>query len=109
MNKATTVRLDRDVQDALNSLSKLEGRPKNKLINDAVALYIEHEAEAIANEAETALEQIKAYRAADPDFESAIAAFAESEAQYGANDTAEGRAMRSAPSLSEKVRRLVHA
>ena len=109
MNKATTVRLDRDVQYALNSLSKLEGRPKNKLINDAVALYIEREAESIAGEAETALEKIKAYRAADPHFESAIAAVAESEAEYAAADTVEGRVIQCKPSLSEKVRRLVHA
>lgn len=109
MNKATTIRLDGNVQAALSRLSQLEGRPKNKLINDAVVLYIEHKAETIASEAETALEKIKAYRASDPGFESAIMAFAEAEAEYGGNDAVEGRVKPHSPSLSEKVRRLVHA
>lgn len=109
MNKATTVRFDKSVHSALNRLSRQKRRPKNKLINDAVALYVEQEAEALAGEAETVLKQIKAYRASDPGFEAAIAAFAEAEGEYGSNNAVEGAVAKHTSSLAKKIHRLVHA
>ena len=74
-----------------------------------MATYIRRQASAIADEAALTLERVKAYKASDPDFEAAITDFAETEASLGRNDELEGRPFADPSSLSEKVRRVVHA
>jgi len=45
---------------------------------------------AVTADLEETLRRVRAYRETDPNFESAIAKFAESEARHGANDPVEG-------------------
>lgn len=40
MGKASTFRLNEEVQAGLDLISKLQHRPKNKLVNEAVAEYV---------------------------------------------------------------------
>ena len=83
MKKASTFRLHADLQGGLDLISQLQHRPKNKLVNEAVAEYVTRHALQTEDQLQTVLRRVKAYQKADPDFTSAIAAFADAEAAHG--------------------------
>ncbi|GEM_PF-947858 len=92
MKKASTLRLHEDVQAGLDLISQLQHRPKNKLVNEAVAEYVTRHALQTEDELQAILTRVKAYQKSDPDFASGIAAFAGAEAAPGkAEDPMEGR------------------
>jgi hypothetical protein len=70
--KATTFRLDPRFQEGLTLLGEVRRVPLNRLVNEAVGAYLDAHAATIEVELEETLRRIKAYRQADPDFESAI-------------------------------------
>lgn len=76
---AFTLRIDAAERNALKSLSKIEGRPINQLLNEAIKAYL-----GLKGQRERALEsdmkRLDAYRKKDPKFRRAIAAFVEAEA-----------------------------
>ena len=76
---AFTLRLDTAERVALESLSKVEGRPMNQLINDAIRSYLSHQGRSEAR-LEASLKALRAYRKQDPHFQQAIATFVEAEA-----------------------------
>lgn len=78
--RASTHRLDSEVQEALDHLSKVLHRPKNRLINEAVKFYVQHRSREAEQELETTLEALRQYRQRDPDFENSIDAFVTAEA-----------------------------
>ena len=86
---ASTHRLDPEVQAALDRLSKLLRRPKNRIINEAVKSYVHQKERELETELEATLNALRAYRMRDPDFEKSIEAFVDTEARLGADDTAE--------------------
>jgi len=61
-HKATLVRLDPETQSALASLSKLLGRPMNKLVNEAVRDYLLRETSA-EREVSGTLASLRKFRA----------------------------------------------
>ena len=75
---AFTLRLPSAERDALETLSKIEGRPMNHLLNDAVKSYLRRTGEQERSLNEN-LERLRAYRKRDPEFKKAIAAFVEAE------------------------------
>jgi|SRR5450432_3088389 hypothetical protein len=82
-----TLRIDAEERRALESLSKIEGRPINQLLNEAIKSYLGQRGpkeEALAEN----LASLKAYRKKDPGFRRAIASFVETEA--GLKDPLEG-------------------
>jgi hypothetical protein len=72
---------------ALEHLSKLDGRPINQLLNEAIKIYLSQQS---PNEArlQASLSALQEYRKRDPGFEHAIAAFVDAEA--GLEDPIEG-------------------
>ena len=76
---ATTVRLDRKIQGALKILSQATKRPINKLMNEAIASYVLHRNQAVAEELESMAGALRAYRSADPKDEKAMADFVDAE------------------------------
>src|SRR5271168_3049602 len=76
---AFTLRIDARERAALENLSKIEGRPVNQLLNEAIKIYLgrrgpnEHKLEAN-------LAALREYRKQDPGFRRAIDAFVEAEA-----------------------------
>ena len=74
-----TLRIDSEERAALESLSKIEGRPVNRLLNEAVKTYLSRRGPKELN-LEATLARLRAYRERDPGFQGAIAAFVESEA-----------------------------
>ena len=71
-------------------LSKLLGKPLNKLANDALGEYVVRRTLEVEDDLESTLEDLRAYRKSDPNFERAIAEFVEAEATVK-HDPAEGR------------------
>lgn len=63
----------------------------NRLVNEAVGDYLETRAASVEAELEETLRRVRAYREADPDFESAISTFADAEAKSATDDPVEGR------------------
>ncbi|OFW07227.1 MAG: hypothetical protein A3H96_17040 [Acidobacteria bacterium RIFCSPLOWO2_02_FULL_67_36] len=88
--RATTYRLHPHLQQGLALLGKVRKVSANQMVNEAVGEYLDARTAAVTADLEETLRRVRAYRETDPNFESAIAKFAESEARHGANDPVEG-------------------
>ena len=87
--KAFTLRINPEKRAALESLSKILGRPINQLVNEAIQSYLLRVGPAEQSLSDS-LRRLRDYRHRDPNFDQAIAAFAEAEARYGKDDPTEG-------------------
>ena len=105
--RATTFRLEPRLQRGLELLSDLRKAPLNRLVNEAVDTYLDEQAASVEADLEDTLQRVKAYRNSDPDFERAIAAFAETEANHASEDPVEGRTTRAQRPARRLVRELI--
>ncbi len=105
--RATTFRLEPRLQRGLELLSDIRRAPLNRLVNEAVDNYLDVQATRLETDLEATLQRVKAYRAADPDFEHAIAGFAEAEAAHAAEDPVEGSTVRARGPAQRLVRELI--
>jgi len=105
--KASTIRLKPELQTALDRISNHLNRPKNKLVNLAVAELLEKTSFQLRDDIEGTIENLRAYRAKDPDFEADIERFVEAEAANSAEDPYEGEVDESGQSLSSEIRELI--
>ena len=87
---ATTFRIDPLVKEGLSKLSSLEQRSLNQLANQAIKEFVARRMVEVEDDLESTLEDLRAYRERDPDFERAIAEFVEAEIT-AKDDPAEGR------------------
>jgi len=76
---ALTLRIDAPERNALRSLSKVEGRPINQLLIEAIRNYLGQKGRR-ERTLEANLKTLREYRRKDPGFKRAIAAFVEAEA-----------------------------
>jgi len=83
-----TLRLDPKERAALQNLSKIEKRPVNQLVNEAIKLYLSRP-RPNEKSLESTLQKLREYRKRDPGLKRAIAAVADSEAKL-IDDPAEG-------------------
>jgi hypothetical protein len=74
-----TLRIDSEERAALENLSKIEGRPVNQLLNEAIKGFLGRRRRKELS-LEITLARLRAYRERDPQFQSAIAELVESEA-----------------------------
>ena len=88
--KATTFRIDSIINSRLEKLSKLLGKSLNKLANEALGEYVVRRTLEVEDDLQSTLEDFRAYRKSDPNFDRAIAEFVEAEATVK-HDPAEGR------------------
>jgi hypothetical protein len=91
MARARTVyplRMHAEERAALKTLSKIEGRPINQLLNEAIKIYLQRRGKKERG-LEATLAGLREYRKKDPDFRKADAAFVEAEATL--DDPLEGR------------------
>ena len=88
--KATTFRIDPVIKAGLVKLSKQLRRPLNKLANEALGEYVVRRTLEVEDDLQSTLEDFRAYRKSDPNFDRAIAEFVEAEATVK-HDPAEGR------------------
>ena len=83
-----TLRIDSEERVALENLSKIEGRPVNQLLNEAIKLYLRRRGQKERG-LEINLASLRAYRSKDPGYERAIEAFVDAEASI--EDPLEGQ------------------
>ena len=76
---ATTFRIDPVVKDGLSKLSNLLHQSLNQLANEAIKEFVARRILEVENDLESTLEDLRAYRKSDPNFERAIADFVEAE------------------------------
>ena len=76
---AFTLRIDAEERAALEDLSKVERRPVNQLLNEAVRSFLLRRRPK-ERSLEASLERLRAYRERDPEFRRARKAFVEAEA-----------------------------
>jgi predicted transcriptional regulator len=81
---AFTLRIDAEERAALEILSKVEGRPVNQLLNEAIKTFLSRRGRK-ERSLEASLAGLKAYRKRDPRFKRAIAAFVDAEASLAAS------------------------
>lgn len=79
---AFTLRLAAEERQALESLSKVEGRPMNQLLNEAVKIYLTRRGRREQSLSES-LDRLRAYRERDPEFRLTLASYGEMEATAG--------------------------
>lgn len=87
--KATTFRLDPEVQAGLALLSEVQGRSQNQLVNEAVRELVLKRTRAVEVDLESTLERLRQHRLSDPTGEHSMAAAMEAEAAVE-EDPAEG-------------------
>lgn len=76
---ALTLRIDADQGAALENLSKVEGRPVDQLLDEAITSYLSRRGKREPS-LEANLAALREYRKQDPGFERALDAFVEAEA-----------------------------
>jgi predicted transcriptional regulator len=76
---AFTLRIDAEERAALENLSKIERRPVNQLLNEAVRAFLLRRRPK-ERSLEASLERLRAYRVRDPQFHEARKAFVDTEA-----------------------------
>jgi hypothetical protein len=85
---AFTLRIDQRERSALENLSKIEGRPINKLLNEAIRSYLSRKGQK-EGALEERLTRLEEYRKQDPEYRRAFDAFIEAEATL--EDPVEGK------------------
>ena len=76
---AFTLRIDAEERVALENLSRIEGRPINQLLNEAIKGYLRQRGRK-ERSLEANLASLRAYRKKDPGFRKAMQEFVEAEA-----------------------------
>ena len=74
-----TLRIDTKERVALENLSKVERRPINQILNEAIKLYLSRKGQKESS-LEANLMALRTYRKQDPEFRHAIGAYVEAEA-----------------------------
>ena len=109
MARASTHRLKSEVQVGLDNLSKALRRPKNKLINEAVHVYVQQKSREVEQEMEASLRALRTYRKRDPDFEKVIDDFVAAEVSQAGRDPLEGQIIAPVGAVHSEIRNLLHA
>ena len=103
--RSFTLRLEEDLYEALSSLSSVTKQSMNQLVTEAVSVYVRRRSREVERDLERALERVRRYTRDDPDFERAIAAFAEAEANI--DDPLEGRLVEAPGSAQNEIGELL--
>lgn len=107
--KATTFRLDPDVQAALAVLSEVQRRPQNQLVNEAVRMWVAKRVGEVEVSLESTLNRLRAHRLTDATGRRSMAAAMAAEAAVE-DDPAEGvrveRTPTTGPASAQMLERL---
>ncbi len=100
-----TLRLDRELYDALSSLSSVVHQSMNQLVTEAVSRYVQQRSSEAEQDLENTLARLRKYTKKDPGYEQAIAAFADAEARY--KDPLEGIPITTVTDTQAEIRELL--
>jgi hypothetical protein len=104
--RATTFRLDPDVQAALAVLSDVQRRPQNQLVNEAVRVWVAKRVGEVEASLETTLDRLRTHRLKDPTGEQSMAAAMAAEAAVE-DDPAEGVRVQRTPATGPASARML--
>jgi hypothetical protein len=105
--KATTFRIEETTMGGLEKLSAILNKPLNKLVNEAVREYVARRISEVEIDLASTLEDLRAYRKADPNFERSMAEFIEAEAS-ATHDPVEGRVVSEVGPAQKRMSKLLH-
>jgi hypothetical protein len=105
--KATTFRIEETTMVGLEKLSAILNKPLNKLANEAVREYVARRISEVEIDLASILEDLRAYRKADPDFERSMAEFIKAEAS-ATHDPVEGRVVSEIGPAQQRMSKLLH-
>ncbi|MEQ9641630.1 MAG: hypothetical protein RIM84_16515 [Alphaproteobacteria bacterium] len=110
---ATTVRVESELKQIIERIGKVRGMTFNRIANIALKDFVAREAATVEGELSALLDDLRAYRERDPDFEQAINAAVKAELAVE-DDPAEGSVITDAaeeqvPALTRKVRAILDA
>ena len=102
--KATTFRIDPSVKAQLSKLSGLLNKSLNQLANEAIREFVARRSLEVETDLEATLEDLRAYRKRDPNFQHAIDDLVAAEASLAPeDDPAEGRVVSDTASSVSKT------
>jgi hypothetical protein len=104
--KATTFRLDPDVQAALAVLSDIQRRPQNQLVNEAVRVWVAKRVGDVELSLESTLNRLRAHRLTDATGQQSMAAAMTAEAAVE-EDPAEGVRVERTPATGPASARML--
>lgn len=107
--KATTLRLDPDLLRGLELLQRLQKKPLNRLINEAVRSYVARRSGEAEIELRDILDRVRAYRRGDPGFRKMWGEFIDAEARHAKEDPVEGSARKGSGPAQTLVRDLLRS
>jgi hypothetical protein len=107
VKKATTFRIEETTMSGLEKLSAILNKPLNKLANEAVREYVARRISEVEIDLASTLEDLRAYRKADPNFERSMAEFIEAEAS-ATHDPVEGRVVSEVGPAQKRMSKLLH-
>ena len=100
--KATTFRIDPTVMAHLSKLSEILNQSLNRLANEAIKEFVAKRSLEVEADLVSTLEDLRAYRKSDPDFERSIAEYIEAEVSTK-HDPAEGKVVSETGPTQTKV------
>lgn len=103
--KPLTLRLNPELYNTLSSLSSIVHRSMNQLVTEAVSIYVRQESKVVEQDLENTLKRIREYTKKDPNFEQAIAAFANAEVLH--EDPVEGIPVSTVSKVQSEIRELL--
>ena len=103
---ASSIRWNPEVKAGLEAMRQVVNVPVNKLVNQAVAEFVDRQARILESELESVLANLRKYRKADPKFKAAIRRTAAAESKYAAVDPAEGVAFDTREAVGPTTRKV---
>ncbi|MEA2885987.1 MAG: hypothetical protein QOD11_347 [Bradyrhizobium sp.] len=107
VKRATTFRIEETTMSGLEKLSAILHKPLNKLANEAVRQYVARRISEVEIDLASTLEDLRAYRKANPNFERSMAEFIETEAS-ATRDPVEGRVVSEVGPAQQRMSKLLH-
>ncbi len=106
--KATTFRLDPEVQAGLALLSEVQGRSQNQLVNEAVRELVSKRTREVELDLESTLARLRRHRLADPSGEQSMLAAMRAEAavEYDPADGVQTKTLTAGPTAARMLERL---
>jgi len=107
MSKISTFRIDPAIHGGLKTLSRLLGKPVNKLVNDALLLYVKAQAGKMHVDLQQDMDLLQQYRDLDPDLTRSVNQAVQREMGYVGQDPVEGELLPEgveAPASNKKMK-----
>jgi len=103
--KSLTLRIDAELHQALRTLRATTRSTMNRMITEAIEIYVAVRGREVEQDLETTLEELRAARTRDPDHSEAIRRFAAAEVEH--EDPIDDRSRTGLPEAQSELRRLL--